>query len=201
LWKFDHRTMTTEKQEQALKIFEQSKKYYVSAGNGTLYSYRRATNSYEPVIGNHRLCGYVQHTLYGGRGKAEKVLIYAHILVWIVTYGTYDNTRYTVKHKDKNFSNNAASNLYLHGEVDENGETKVKYVPRKIREQEIEEIKALVIEGKGASAIAKKLNLDVNRVAYAVRKIKGGNLLRFDKRNAGKALDAIQREPIFKLPE
>lgn len=192
--------MTTENQEKALRIFKESNKYYVSAGEGKLYSYRRKTDTWEPVTGNKLKYGYNQVTLYAGRGKKEKINVYLHVLVWIVTYGTFDGEKLKVKHKNGIIGLNAANNLYLDGDVEDGGSV-IKYVPRKIKEKEIEDIKALVIAGMGPSAIAQKLNLNVDRVGYAVRKIKKGDLMRFDERNPGAGKASIQKEPIFKLPE
>ena len=175
--------MKIEKQKAVLEILNNNK-YKVCLETGLILSYRAAKKEFIEVKPNLLPTGYKQYSLFLGRFKKEKQIVYGHQLVWITANGLYDETK-QLNHIDFNKGNNCLTNLelitpqanVLHS-VPNRVYTKQGF--RTIRAKEIIDIKELLSNNiNNQSEIARRLNLNRLSVRYIIKKIEKGEQLKY----------------------
>lgn len=175
--------MKIDKQKEVLEILNNGK-YKVCLNTGLLFSYRAAKKQFIEVKPNILPSGYKQYTLFLGRYKKKKQIVYGHQLVWLAYDGLYDPSK-QLNHIDFNKGNNSLINLELitpQANVIHSVPYRVysKQGFKTIRANEIKEIKDLLNSGiKNQSEIARRLNLNRLSVRYIIKRIEKNKPLKY----------------------
>lgn len=178
--------MKKEKQELLLEILGNGR-YRVNRELGVIESFIGGV--WRELKGLVLPSGYKQHILFLGRGKGSKVIVYAHIGVYIGVNGVYEEGL-VINHKDLNKLNNRPENLeavsnkdnvnhsYENNKIIKEGQ---RYTSL-IRYEQIEAIKKLLIDNPNWSKARVARHLGLNRipVTRVINKIKNGEELKFE---------------------
>jgi hypothetical protein len=140
------------------------------------------------LVGTTLPSGYRQHILFNGvrYGNGIKVVVYQHILTYIATHGIYEEGL-VIDHIDKDTTNNCIDNLraipqryninpaktYTTRMANEQG-------IKKIRGNEIKDIRELMEQGHSQASIARILDLNRLSVRYIYNNIKKGLPLKYE---------------------
>lgn len=169
--------VTQEKKELILEILKSGRYKIV---DGELHSRRG------PLKGGKTPAGYKQHTIFNGKrnGKGLKCMTYAHIIIYLATYGMYDANMH-IDHLDRDPSNNRPENLRAVTPLEniQNTTPQIDRVYgdwRPIRRPEIADIKRLMALGKSQAAIARELNLNRLSVRYVIKRLESGLPLKWE---------------------
>jgi len=172
--------MKKSKQEDLMKILATGRYSYE---DGNILSHK--PSGVKVLRGGMLPAGYKQYTLFDGKryGRGTKVLVYAHILVYMMHHGEYP-VGLEIDHIDRDVSNNRIENLravptYInHLNRSERDSTYKKQ--RSIRHKEIKAIRSLMKDGLSQYAIARKLNLGISATRYIIKKIEAGESLKYE---------------------
>lgn len=176
--------MKTAKQIAVLRAI--GNKYKVDVESGIVYRYRKNTSEYRPICVNKLPNGYLQVSLFAGRGLGKGIVTYAHHVVWLYANGEFDE-QLQINHINGLRQDNRLDNLEL-VTPKENIAHSLKFKPRNyspyanktIRNQEIKEIRLLHSLGHSQSAIARSLGLGRLSVRYIIKRIESGEPLKFE---------------------
>lgn len=177
--------MRDDKQDLVLEILGNGK-YRVDVASGIVYSFRRGRGEWVVLVPNKPKSGYLQYRLHLGRGKGKMVLVYGHVLVWMVVHGKY-KPGMEVNHKDLDKRNNRIGNLELLSSSD-NSKHALKNciyggegVVRPIRKAQIDDIKFYLKGGlTNISEIARRIGCSRLATSYTIKKIQAGEPLKYE---------------------
>lgn len=156
--------MKSERQRVVLELFRNGDGH--ATLDGEIYFRERR------LIKQRLPSGYYQFRLNVG---GERIIVLAHNLVWLVAFGTFGADK-KVTFKDRDRGNFRLDNLVL---VDRKFKV-VRGVVRRIRHDQIESIKFYLRAGESnPSKIARELNLNRSSVFRTIKKIQGGEPLRY----------------------
>lgn len=171
--------MNTEKKQKVLEILKTGR--YVFA-DGKIYN-RAGKELFTTELSS----GYIQCTIFNGkRGNGNiKVIVYKHILIYMNTYGYYDDNL-VIDHINGDCRDNRIENLQAVSQ----SANKLKspkqqgvFQMRPIRSDSIAEIKRMLDNGvRNYSQIARTLNLNRCTTMYVAKKILAGAELKYENK-------------------
>ena len=180
--------MKNEKQQLTLAILNNGK-YRVNQEGGYIESFRKGIGEWKKLSGSIASSGYLQHTLHLGRGLNSKVIVYAHIAVYIGVNGVYDEGL-VINHKDLDRFNNRPDNLeavsvkenIIHANNNVDFSKNISVYTKLIRYDEICAIKKLLVDHPNwtKARIARELGLNRIPVTRVINKIKNGEELKYE---------------------
>ncbi len=174
--------MKTEKQHKVLKCIA-SGKYKINPLTGTIYYHNKGRDEWIKKIATQLDSGYRQHILYNSkRGKESiKVCVYEHHIIYLHSYGLFDETM-EIDHIDKKTFNNRVENLRLLTPLENKQNRNKPQLARenkKVRAEHIIRMIELHKEGRSNVAIGKYMGLSRVTVGYHINKFKKGEEFKY----------------------
>lgn len=169
--------MNSEKKKKVIEILKTNR--YVFS-NGKIYN-RAGKELFTTELSS----GYIQCLIFNGKRGSDniRVLVYKHILIYMNTYGYYDDGL-VIDHINGDCRDNRIENLQAVSQSVnklKSPKQETTFQIRPIRSDEIAEIKRMLDMGvRNYSQIARTLNLNRCTTMYIAKKILAGGKLKYE---------------------